>query len=53
MDTTSISDFAEAIGYIQLVTGCKIQTDLIKFLDLRQPPVTDVKKRGTSLPIDF
>ena len=52
MVDTPIPDFAEAVGRIQNVTGCRTQSELAKFLGIRQSSISDAKKRG-SIPSDW
>lgn len=52
MAHTPTPDFAEAMGRIQLVTGCRTQSELAKFLGIRQSSVADAKKRG-NIPSDW
>ncbi|WP_288956762.1 helix-turn-helix domain-containing protein [uncultured Desulfovibrio sp.] len=52
MDDKTTPDFKEAMGRIQIVTGCGTQEELASLLGIRQSSISDAKKRG-SIPSDW
>ena len=52
MNDKAMPGFTGAMSRIKLVTGCETQTELAKFLGIRQSSVADAKKRG-NIPSDW